>query len=74
VGLSLSATKTRVASITGFAGIGYAIGDMGILVRAYRGGLLSFDQTGLLIREIAARPDIWIASRLCAQVLASLSS
>jgi len=48
--------------------------DMGILVRAYRGGLLSFDQTGLLIREIAARPDIWIASRLCAQVLASLSS
>jgi predicted nucleic acid-binding protein len=47
-------------------------GTLGILVRAYRQGLLSFDQTELLIREIAARPDIWIAARLCEQVLASL--
>jgi predicted nucleic acid-binding protein len=48
-------------------------GTLGILVRAYRQDLLSLDQTELLIREIAARPDIWIAARLCEQVLASLS-
>jgi hypothetical protein len=47
-------------------------GTLGILVRAYRKGLLSLDQVELLIREIAARPDIWIAARLCDQVLASL--
>jgi predicted nucleic acid-binding protein len=47
-------------------------GTLGILVRAHRGGLLSLDQAELLIREVAARPDIWIAVRLCEQVLASL--
>jgi predicted nucleic acid-binding protein len=49
-------------------------GTLGILVRAYRGGLLSLDQTELLIREIAAHPDIWIAAKLCEQVWVSLSS
>jgi hypothetical protein len=47
-------------------------GTLGILVHAYRRGLLSFDQVELLIHEIAARPDIWIGARLCEQVLASL--
>ena len=47
-------------------------GTLGILVRACRKDLLSLDQAELLIREIAARPDIWIAARLCEQVLASL--
>ncbi len=47
-------------------------GTLGILVRAHRGGLISLDQAVLLIREIAARPDIWIAAKLCDQVLASL--
>jgi predicted nucleic acid-binding protein len=47
-------------------------GTLGILVRAYRQNLLSFDQAELLIREIAPRPDIWIAARLCEQVLTSL--
>jgi predicted nucleic acid-binding protein len=47
-------------------------GTLGIVVRAHRGGLISLDQAVLLIREIAARPDIWIAARLCDQVLASL--
>jgi len=47
-------------------------GTLGILVRAYRQSLLSFDPAELLIREIAARPDIWIAARLCEQVLAAL--
>jgi predicted nucleic acid-binding protein len=47
-------------------------GSLGILVCAYRRGLLSLDQTELLIREIAARPDIWIGAKLSEQVLASL--
>jgi predicted nucleic acid-binding protein len=49
-------------------------GTLGILVMAYRGGLLSLDQAELLIREIAVRPDIWISARLCEQVLVSLPS
>jgi predicted nucleic acid-binding protein len=49
-------------------------GTLGILVRSYRGGLLSLDQAELLIRGIAARPDIWIAAKLCEQMLASLSA
>ena len=48
-------------------------GTLGILVRAYREGLISLDQAELLIREIAARPDIWIAAKLCEQALAVLS-
>jgi len=47
-------------------------GTLGILVQSYRQDLLSLAQVELLIREIAVRPDIWIADKLCAQVLASL--
>ena len=47
-------------------------GTVGTLVLAYREGLLSFGSFELLLREIAARPDIWIGARLCEQVLASL--
>jgi predicted nucleic acid-binding protein len=47
-------------------------GTLGILVQSYRQDLLSLAQVELLIREIAARPDIWIAAKLCEQVLASL--
>lgn len=47
-------------------------GTLGILVHAYRQGLLTFDQVEVLIQEIAARPDIWIGAKLCEQVLASL--
>jgi predicted nucleic acid-binding protein len=47
-------------------------GTLGILVQGYRQNLLSLDQVELLIREIAARPDIWIAAKLCEKVLASL--
>jgi len=47
-------------------------GTLGVLTQAYREGFLSFPQVELLIREIAARPDIWIGARLCEQVLASL--
>ena len=47
-------------------------GTLGVLVKAHRGNLISLDQAELLIREIAARPDIWISARLCSQILASL--
>ena len=47
-------------------------GTLGVLAHAYRQELLSFDQVELLIHEIADRPDIWIAAKLCEQVLASL--
>ena len=36
--------------------------------------LPSSNRLELLLREIAARPDIWIGARLCEQVLASLRS
>ncbi|MBN1138048.1 MAG: hypothetical protein JXM73_15780 [Anaerolineae bacterium] len=49
-------------------------GTLGTLGLAYRQGLLSFDSFELLLREIAARPDIWIGAKLCEQVLASLRS
>jgi predicted nucleic acid-binding protein len=47
-------------------------GTLGILVQSYRQNLLSLAQVELLLHEIAARPDIWIAAKLCGQVLASL--
>ena len=50
-----------------------ARGTLGLLVQAYREKLLSFSQVEVLIREVAARPDIWIAGKLCEQVLAALS-
>lgn len=46
-------------------------GTLGILVRAYRKRLHSFDQLERLFQEIAARPDISIASRLCQAFLVS---
>ncbi len=47
-------------------------GTLGVLIQAYRKGLLSLTQIELLINEIAARPDIWIGAKLCNQVLRSL--
>ena len=47
-------------------------GTLGVIVQAYRKGLLSFDRVELLIHEIATRPDIWIGGKLCEHVLASL--
>jgi predicted nucleic acid-binding protein len=47
-------------------------GTIGVLTQAYRGGFLSLLQVELLLREIAARPDIWISAKLCEQALASL--
>lgn len=47
-------------------------GTLGVLAQAYRSGVLTFSQVELLIQEIGSRPDIWIAARLCDQVLQTL--
>ena len=49
-------------------------GTLGTLVLAYHQDLLTLDRLELLLREIAACPDIWIGARLCEQVMTSLRS
>lgn len=47
-------------------------GTLGVLVQAYRNGVLPFTHVELLMQEIAARSDIWISAKLCRRVLLSL--
>ena len=47
-------------------------GSLGVLVQAYRQQLLTRAQVTLLIEEVGLRPDIWISTKLCQQVLAAL--
>ena len=47
-------------------------GTLGVLTQAYHARILSLPEVELLLQEIAARPDIWIGARLCAQVLQTL--
>jgi uncharacterized protein len=47
-------------------------GTVGILVQAFRAGLLSIGEAELLLLEIAARPDLWISETLCLQVIERL--
>ncbi len=47
-------------------------GTVGVLVQAYREGLLPLDEVELLLLEIAARPDLWISEKLCRQVIDQL--
>jgi predicted nucleic acid-binding protein len=47
-------------------------GTLGILVEAFRTGLLSFEEAELLLLEIAARSDIWISEKLCHQIIEQL--
>lgn len=47
-------------------------GSLGTLVQAYRQNLLSRSQLELLLQEISLRPDIWISTKLCQQILNSL--
>jgi predicted nucleic acid-binding protein len=50
-----------------------AKGTLGVLVEAYRSGLLPFDELKLLLLTIGKRPDLWISEKLCRQVLAALA-
>jgi predicted nucleic acid-binding protein len=47
-------------------------GTVGVLVQAFRAGLLSMREAELLLLEIAARPDLWISEKLCRQVIEQL--
>jgi predicted nucleic acid-binding protein len=47
-------------------------GTVGVLAQAFREGLLSWDETEMLLLEIAARADIWISEKLCREVLRQL--
>jgi predicted nucleic acid-binding protein len=47
-------------------------GTLGILTEAYRRRKLTRPQLELLLDEIVLRPDIWINTALCQQVLAQL--
>jgi predicted nucleic acid-binding protein len=47
-------------------------GTIGILVQAFREGLLDTEEVELLLLEIAARSDIWISEKLCRRVLDQL--
>lgn len=44
-------------------------GTLGVLADSHRQGHLPFDELELLIREVSARPDIWIGTELCRGVL-----
>jgi uncharacterized protein len=48
-------------------------GTLGVLAQAYHAEILSLSEVELLIQEIAARPDIWISTKLCEQMLQALS-
>lgn len=47
-------------------------GTLGVLVSAYRQGVLSIDDLDGLLHEISARPDIWISDQLCRDVFDKL--
>jgi predicted nucleic acid-binding protein len=49
-------------------------GTVGILVEAYRSDFLKLPEIEFLLSEFSTRPDIWISSKLCEQVLRSLRS
>jgi uncharacterized protein len=47
-------------------------GTLGVLAQAYRAEILTFSQVQLLIQDIGIRPDIWIAAKLCEEMLQAL--
>jgi predicted nucleic acid-binding protein len=49
-------------------------GTLGVIVEAYRAGLLQLDEVETLIEAIIAREDIWISAGLCRRVLAELKT
>lgn len=47
-------------------------GTLGVIVQAYRSGLLQLDEVEAIVEAMIARDDIWIAEGLCRQVMARL--
>ena len=46
-----------------------ARGTLGVLIQAYRCGLVTADQLRFYFRQIEERPDIWISPTLCRRLL-----
>lgn len=44
-------------------------GTLGILIQAYRGGLIDADQLRLYFDQLATRTDVWISPTLCRRLL-----
>ncbi len=44
-------------------------GTLGILIHAYRAGLISADQLRFYFGQIEEQTDIWISSALCRRLL-----
>ncbi len=49
-------------------------GTLGVIVQAYRAGLLRLDEVQTVIEAIIARDDVWIAEGLCRRVMAALKA
>ena len=49
-------------------------GTIGVMVQAYRNGLVTLDEMGTIFEAIIASDDIWIASGLCREVLNRLKT
>ena len=49
-------------------------GTIGIMVRAYRNGLVTLDDLETIFEAIIAIDDIWIAPRLCYEVINRLKA
>ena len=49
-------------------------GTIGVMVQAYRNGLVTLDEMGTIYEAIIASDDIWISSGLCCEVLNRLKS
>ncbi len=44
-------------------------GTLGVLIQAYRSGIITSDQLRFYFGEIQERTDIWISSALCQRLL-----
>ena len=49
-------------------------GSLGVLIEAYRKGLISFEQLRYHFAQISNRNDIWISSKLCDKLLENIEN
>lgn len=49
-------------------------GTLGVIVQAYRVGLLRLSEVKTIVEAMIARDDIWVAEELCRRVLARLEA
>jgi len=49
-------------------------GTLGVIVKAYKMGLINLNEVQTIFDDIANRDDIWIAEELCRRVFDGLKS